>query len=296
MNFKARSTNITKVLYIILVLCIISVMFLSIYSMFNQKNMRDMNENPNSLANNTAENALNNSGDGESDDSLMGFFKKTTTEIPTEPPTQRATQRPTSPPTEPPIIVEPVEPAEIPSITEPNSQTVTTDIKFDPRNERNSFIETTEDSIQVMNEQSSFNMPVLFFKPTAGYISRAHNPDKPEYSVAMNDYRTHMGIDIDSGVGVNVKAVSDGVISEIYDDPLMGKTVVIDHPDNIRSIYMNLQELLPKNITVGAKVKGGDVIGGVGETALIEISDVPHLHLEMKKAGNYVDPLEYIIY
>ena len=117
-----------------------------------------------------------------------------------------------------------------------------------------------------------------------------------EYSVAMNDYRTHMGIDIDSDVGVNVRAVFDGIISDIYDDPLMGKTITVDHSGNLQSVYMNLQESLPKNIEVGAEVKAGDVIGGVGESSLIEITDVPHLHFEMKKDGMYVDPLEYIQY
>ena len=110
----------------------------------------------------------------------------------------------------------------------------------------------------------------------------------------MNDFRTHTGIDIDSDIGINVKAVSDGIISEIYDNPLMGMTVIIDHYGGIQSIYRNLQEAIPRNITVGAAVKGGEIIGGVGQTALIEIGDVPHLHFEMKKDGAYIDPLEYI--
>jgi len=252
--------------------------------MFNQKELQENKNNINSLANDITNNILNDDMyDGESEDAIFDFFKKQTTEPPTEPPTQRPTQRPTSPPTERPASPAITEPEILPTIPPPeqNSQ-ITPDIQIDP------VIEPTEDSIQVIH------LPALFFKPAAGYVSRHHNPDKPEYSIAMNDYRTHMGIDIDSSVGVNVKAVSDGIVSEIYDDPLMGKTVVVDHPDNIQSIYMNLQELLPKNIKVGAVLKGGDVIGGIGETSLIEISDVPHLHFEMKKDGNYVDPLDYI--
>jgi len=125
-------------------------------------------------------------------------------------------------------------------------------------------------------------------------VLKKHNPDIPEYSVVMNDYRTHIGIDIESESGAGVKTVCGGVISEITDNPLMGKTVVITHPGNFQSIYMNLQQSLPQNITVGAEVKCGDIIGGVGDTALIETSDTAHLHFEMKKDGKYIDPLEYI--
>ena len=285
MNFRARNSNITKVLYIVLVLCIISIMFLSIYSMLNQNESQANKNNRNSLSlDSSGNNALNNNfGDGEGEEAIFDFFKRTTTESTTEPQTQRPTQKPTFPPTEPFVITE----APTPPLFD---EQPATDIKIDP------VIEATEDSVQVINEQSLFKIPPFYFKPSPGYVSRRHNPDKPEYSIAMNDYRTHMGIDIESEVGVNVKAVAEGIITDIYDDPLMGKTVVIDHADNIQSLYMNLQEMLPKNIIVGNKINGGDVIGGVGETALIEISDVPHLHLEMKKDGKYIDPLDYIKY
>jgi len=294
MNFKARSSNITKVLYIVLVLCILSIMFLSIYSMFNQNQNQNQHENQNGQDNQNNVLLDNGENDYDSEDAIFDFFKKSTTESTTQPPTQPPmTQRPTAQPkpTEPAAI--PVQPATgntvIPPIQEmepnaaPDNQPATaTDRTADI------IIEPEESVIEVIS------VPQIYLKPVSGYVSRKHNPDTPEYSIAMNDYRTHLGIDIDSEIGVKVKAVSDGVISEIYDDPLMGKTVVIDHPDNIQSIYMNLQEAIPKNITVGTTIKGGEVIGGVGETALIELFDVPHLHFEMKKDGSYTDPLEYI--
>jgi len=277
MSFKARSSNITKVLYIVLVLCIISIMFLSIYSMFNQKE-QDRNNEDNNLNNfviNPNDNVLQNNeakANDDSEEAILDIFKKKqteTTEAPSKTPTEKPTQSIETIPTENAVIL-------------PDTQMSTTDRTADI------IIDPSENAIEVIA------VPAIFIKPVSGYVSRNHNPDTPEYSVAMNDYRTHLGIDIDSEVGVKVKAVSDGVVSKIYDDPLMGKTIIIDHADNIQSIYMNLQESVPKNITVGAKVKAGDVIGGVGESALIELYDVPHLHFEMKKNGNAIDPLEYI--
>ena len=276
MNFKTRSSNITKVLYIVLILCIVSIMFLSIYSIFNQSENQDNQDNLHNL------NLNSDSGYEDSEDAILDIFrKKETTEAPTEAITQKPANTPAIPEKDNNIIA-PIPPAEEPEAQE----------SFPPTTDRTAelIIDPAEDAIEVLS------VPPVYIKPIPGSISRRHNPDTPEYSVAMNDYRTHMGIDIDSDVGVNVKAVSDGVISNIYDDPLMGKTVVIDHPGNIQSVYMNLQESLPKNIVIGAEVKGGDVIGGIGESSLIEITDVPHLHFEMKKDGMYIDPLEYIKY
>ena len=283
MNFKTKNSNITKVLYIVLVLCILSIIFSSVYSMFNQN--QKPNPNPSRSQNDLI--LKNDDIDNDSQDAILDFFRKSTTEtptIPTEAPTQRQTERPTIPPTAPPTT-----PPTLPQITEiPEvSQIPETN---PPATERTAdiIIEPEEKAIEVLS------VPTIYIKPVSGYISRKHNPDIPEYSLAMNDYRTHLGIDIDSEVGLTVKAAADGVVSEIYNDPLMGNTIVIDHNGNIQTIYMNLQESLPKNITVGAVLKAGDIIGGVGETALIETFDVPHLHFEMKKDGNYIDPLDYI--
>lgn len=291
MNFKTRNSNITKVLYIVLVLCISSILFLSIYSVLNQKdNPENQNDKGNDLNNFNINNdnvLQNNEPYDDSEDAILDIFRKkeATTETPTQIQTQKPTEPPKPAPTEAPTTpVLTIENAIIPPDSEQGNQIATTDKTADI------IIDPAENAVEVL----SVPVPTIFVKPVSGFVSRDHNPDTPEYSIAMNDYRTHMGVDIDSEIGIKVKAVSDGVISDIFDDPLMGKTVVIDHAENIQSIYMNLQDLLPKNITVGAKVKVGDVIGGVGETALIEMYDVPHLHFEMKKDGSYTDPLEYI--
>jgi len=283
MNFRTRSSNITKVLYTVLILCIISIAILSVYSAFNKKE----NQNTQNNQNNKNGNILLNEEDYiDSEDALFDFFNKNTTESQAQP----KTQAPTNPPATNP---KPTENIIIPPVTESKTEVIT-EIVTDPEpltdKTADIIVEPDDTAIEVLS------VPSVFLKPVEGRISRAHNPDIPEYSIAMNDYRTHMGIDIDSEVGVNVKCVSDGVVSEIYDDPMMGKTVVVDHHGNIQSIYMNLQDLLPKNITVGTELKSGDIIGGVGETALIEMYDVPHLHFEMKKDGSYTDPLDYIPY
>lgn len=133
-----------------------------------------------------------------------------------------------------------------------------------------------------------------FVCPVSGTLIKDYSADIPVFSLTMEDYRVHCGVDISADAGTNVLAAASGTISKVEFDPLMGQTVEITHSEGCVTIYRNLQTKMPEDIEVGASVDAGDVIGYVGDTALIEISDSPHLHLEMKKDGESVNPLSFI--
>lgn len=133
-----------------------------------------------------------------------------------------------------------------------------------------------------------------FIIPTAGTVSKDFEIDVPVYSMTMNDYRAHTGVDISAPLGSEVVAASSGTVCRVWDDPLMGKCITVDHGDNIYTTYMNLANELDSQTVVGNKVSMGQTLGAVGESAIIEISEEPHLHLEMMVDGAYVDPLEYM--
>jgi murein DD-endopeptidase MepM/ murein hydrolase activator NlpD len=136
--------------------------------------------------------------------------------------------------------------------------------------------------------------PTVKVKPTAGYISREFSKDELLYTPTMNDFRTHDGIDITGDIGSPVSAFADGVVSDIYDDPFMGMTVVISHSGGLVSSYSNLSKELPAEIYVGAQVSVGDTIGGIGESAIIESAEVPHVHFEIYKDEICVNPEDYL--
>jgi len=233
------------------------------------------------------------------------------------------TQRPTTPPrpapppppprTEPPVTTPPPEttpPANEAAASPPAADTPPPAPPTPPPSPRpqpspSAFVpddEALEETLEVMaidnygdsDDLSELEAPGSFVRPLSGHISQFHRPYTAEFSLAMNDFRTHVGINIDNVIGANVNAVADGVIAEIRDDPFRGMTVVIEHGGGYTSVYQNLQPLLPANIVVGASVSAGDTIGGVGDTALIRMTEVPHLHFEMTLNGEYVDPLDYI--
>lgn len=137
-------------------------------------------------------------------------------------------------------------------------------------------------------EKLSFALPV-----SAGVLAKEHDPTIQVYSATMGDYRVHLGIDIATDADAPVCAIADGKVSRIWDDSLMGTCVAVTHDNDTVSIYKNLAKDLASGISADAEVKKGQQLGCVGETAIVELADEPHLHLEMTVGGISVDPMEY---
>ena len=133
-----------------------------------------------------------------------------------------------------------------------------------------------------------------FYKVADGYICREYSIDELVYSPTMKDFRTHGGIDITGDMGSPVRLFTSGKITDIYDDASLGKTVAVDHGNGISALYSNLSCDLPQTTAVGAKLEGGAVIGAIGCTAATECADVSHVHLEITKDGERIDPKAYL--
>ncbi len=134
--------------------------------------------------------------------------------------------------------------------------------------------------------------PLEFVTAVRGNVLNAFSGDELIKSKTFNDWRTHSGIDIAADEGSEVCAIASGVVEKVYEDEMMGYTVVISHRDEIVSTYSNLMKGVVAK--VGQKVKAGDVIGGVGKSALAEGGEASHLHLETTKNGKQIDPMSLI--
>lgn len=142
-------------------------------------------------------------------------------------------------------------------------------------------------SSQVENKLPSFVLPVN------GVISKKHDPSLQVFSNTMKDYRVHLGIDLVTENAAPVYAAADGTVNKIWEDPLMGNCLAIKHSGDCFTIYKNLAAELPDGIAEGSSVRAGQMIATVGESAMVEVADEPHLHFEMTVADLSVDPLEY---
>ena len=127
--------------------------------------------------------------------------------------------------------------------------------------------------------------------PADGYVLKEFSIDLPVWSMTMEDYRTHTGIDVSAACGSAVYAMTGGVITDISEDPLMGVSMTIIHHDGNTSLYQNLAAELPVGIEEGVTVTAGQTIASVGDTALIEQCETDHLHVEIfTAAGERINP------
>ena len=134
--------------------------------------------------------------------------------------------------------------------------------------------------------------PTVYTWPVRGTIARDYSLEVFAYDETMGDWRTHCGLDIETELGTQVMATTNGTVAEVYLDDLMGTTVIIDHGDGLQSVYANLAA--QPTVAVGDAVETGSIIGSVGDTAKAESAGPPHLHFEMRQDGVSTDPTTFL--
>jgi murein DD-endopeptidase MepM/ murein hydrolase activator NlpD len=123
-------------------------------------------------------------------------------------------------------------------------------------------------------------------------ITNPYSMDSLIYSVTLDQYMTHCGMDIEAEEDAQVVAISDGTVTNIYEDDKYGTSIEITHGGGLISIYSNLSTT--EMVEIGDVVNKGQIISGVGSSSLFESLESAHLHLEMKLDNDYVDPADYI--
>ncbi|KAM3097757.1 murein hydrolase activator EnvC family protein [Phormidesmis sp. 146-35] len=99
--------------------------------------------------------------------------------------------------------------------------------------------------------------------------------------------RFHSGVDFGADYGSVIRAADRGVVIFAGWYGGYGNAVIIDHGNNITSLYGHSSELY---VSEGQSVERGQPIAAIGSTGL---STGPHLHFEVRQAGEPVDPMAY---
>lgn len=131
-----------------------------------------------------------------------------------------------------------------------------------------------------------------FIKPVEGEIVKEYSKENLIYSETLKEWTTHTGVDIQAELTTVVKASAEGTVKSIKNDPRYGLTVIIEHVNGFETRYSNL--LTAEFVKVGEKVTSGQTIGTVGNTASFEVLDKSHIHFEILKNSEYLDPTTYI--
>lgn len=98
----------------------------------------------------------------------------------------------------------------------------------------------------------------------------------------------HEGLDFTANTGTPIYAAAGGIVSTAEQTPDYGKLVKIDHGSGLETRYAHASKLY---VRAGERVEKGQKIAEVGSTGR---STGPHLHYEIRLAGNPLDPRKYL--
>lgn len=151
--------------------------------------------------------------------------------------------------------------------------------------------EPTAEPEQAEPETEDVDAPSYSVKESYGYPVSSHqvsvefSGDKLVYNEVMRDHRTHDGVDMSAKNGETVYSANGGLVKKCYKDLLLGNVIIIEHGD-YEFWYCGLGDTF--------LVKEGDVV--TSSTAIGSVTQVPsemgepHLHLQVKKDGSFVNP------
>ena len=125
----------------------------------------------------------------------------------------------------------------------------------------------------------------MFIIPAQGPISGTYGTVR-YYNGKKGNY--HNGHDIAAAIGTPIYAPSSGIVMLTGDYYYNGKFVMVNHGNNLISMFLHLNDIKVKKDDV---IKKGQIIGTVGTTGL---STGPHLHWSVLLNNSYIDPLKLI--
>ncbi|MDR1177312.1 MAG: M23 family metallopeptidase [Spirochaetaceae bacterium] len=127
---------------------------------------------------------------------------------------------------------------------------------------------------------TSFRFPLRTYTLTSSF--------GPRINPVTGNPGFHGGLDLAAPLGTDIFAARDGIVSEIGEDPIYGKYIIIQHGETWVSLYGHLSTVLTG---LRNSVQSGTVIGRVGSTGQ---STGPHLHFELRQNGMARDPGRYL--
>ncbi len=161
-------------------------------------------------------------------------------------------------------------------------------VEFDHYGEENyAFIFDQDDRLDYFDENGK-SLRKAFLKAPLQFSRISSRFSNSRMHPVLRIRRPHHGVDYAAAKGTPVVSIGDGtVIARAYQKRGGGNYVKIKHNSVYTTTYMHLSGF-GKGISVGSRVKQGQVIGYVGATGL---ATGPHLDFRVAKNGSYVDPL-----
>lgn len=140
--------------------------------------------------------------------------------------------------------------------------------------------------------QETETKPLVFSLPVKSpTVLKWYNDSELLYNETLKQWESHMAIDLTSE-NTNVCSVLDGVVTNVESSYEFGTTITITHKDGFVSKYSSLSD--NPYVTISDRVKAGQIIGKMSQSATNESLSGAHLHFELLKDGQKVDPANYL--
>ena len=148
------------------------------------------------------------------------------------------------------------------------------------------LIATLNKSVKTGTSNLSFKLPM-----SEARLVKDFSDTELQENDTLNQWEAHLYIDLVSD-NPEVYSVLDGTVAEINAPFLDGNTIIITHANGFKSIYSSLNAEI--NLKVGDKVKAGEKIGVIDNTANGELKTGEHLHFALMLNNEYVNPNDYL--
>lgn len=123
-------------------------------------------------------------------------------------------------------------------------------------------------------------------------VLKVFSEDTLQYDVTMADWRVHKATDYAGAIGDRVYAIGSGTVTDVSQDPMYGNCVTLDLGQGLTCRYTGLSDKV--KVKKDQAVKAGALIGAIGDSNLMESQMESHLHLEMYRDGQIIDPEEVL--
>jgi len=152
------------------------------------------------------------------------------------------------------------------------------------------LLDSMEDNIPRMLEKAQETQDMLAgipnMWPTASHVISSSFGYRKDPFTGVAAY--HAGLDISGNTGDPIYAAGAGKVVEAEQRGARGLFIKIEHPEGLQTTYMHLSNI---KVAVGDSISKGDLIGKMGSTGR---STGAHLHFQVEKMNEVVNPLPYI--
>ena len=135
-----------------------------------------------------------------------------------------------------------------------------------------------------------FMKPVEYVSIDLEYTS-GEGDDLFVFNPTLGYWATHKAVDLAAADGTEVVSMYDGLVVEVGESVMKGHYVKIDHGEGVVATYASLNNI---QVIEGQQVKRGETLGAVSTSAGSECENGAHLHLEVCKNNEVVDPMPYV--